>query len=164
MVDELMIEREKLKLTKEEEEAIEYEDFLEERKKEIALSLLEKFLAPNIFSVKAMKTIMQTRCQPSRGIVVKELDKNLFLFQFFLQKNKEALGFQWPPTHLEGIDGDKAALENSEGLQHLDYASDECLCKFLGDKVGAFVRCDENKMLGMNKTLCFRVEVDVLRS
>lgn len=85
-----MIEWEKLKLTKEEEETVEFEEeIFEDRKAEIALSILGKFLTPNTFSIKAMKTVMQTVWKPSRGMVVKELDKNLFLFQFFLQKDKE---------------------------------------------------------------------------
>ena len=54
-----------------------------------ALSLLGKFLTPNTFSVKAMKTVTQTIWKPSRGMVVKELDKNLLLFHFFLQKEKD---------------------------------------------------------------------------
>ena len=85
-----MIEWEKLKLTKEEEEVVEYqEEIPEERKEEIALSLLGKFLMPNTFSVKAMKAVMHTMWKSSRGMVVKELDKHLFLFQFFLQKDKD---------------------------------------------------------------------------
>jgi len=35
--------------------------------------------------------------------------------------------------------------------------------KFLGDKVGTFVKCDEDEMLGTDKALCFRAEVDVLK-
>ncbi|KAJ8428738.1 hypothetical protein Cgig2_019031 [Carnegiea gigantea] len=78
MAEELMVEWEKLKLTKEEEEEAEYKvEIPEERKEEIALSLLGKFLTHNALSIKTMKTITQAIWRPLRGMVVKELDKNL---------------------------------------------------------------------------------------
>ena len=85
-----MVDWGKLKLTTEEEEAEEYvEDIPEERMQEIALSLLGKFLTPSTISPKAMKAVMQSVWRPSKGMVVKELDKNLFLFQFFSGKDKD---------------------------------------------------------------------------
>ncbi|KAJ8447861.1 hypothetical protein Cgig2_011996 [Carnegiea gigantea] len=109
MVDELTIEWEKLKLTKEEEAAVEYEEEIhEERKAEVALSLLGKFL------VKAMKTVMQTIWKPLMGMV---------------KAHHQTKAFP----------------------------------KFLGDKVGTFVKCDEDEMLGMDKALCFRAEVAVFK-
>lgn len=36
--------------------------------------------------------------------------------------------------------------------------------KFPGDKVGAFVKYNEDAMMGMDKTLCFRAEIDLSKS
>ncbi|KAJ8440217.1 hypothetical protein Cgig2_023982 [Carnegiea gigantea] len=179
MADELMIEWEKLKLTKEEEEAADYEEEIaEERKEEIALSLLGKFLTPNTFSTKAMKTAMQVVWRPSRGMVVKELDKNLFLFQFFLKKDKDFALDKGPWA----FDGHLLIMKEWTGTaQLLDIVFDKTgfwvkaydvpavrqtrvFAKFLGDKVGTFLRCDDNELLGTEKALCFRAEVDVLKS
>ncbi|KAJ8441719.1 LOW QUALITY PROTEIN: hypothetical protein Cgig2_019106 [Carnegiea gigantea] len=90
MADDLMVDWGKLKLTMEEEEAEEYvEEIPEARMEEIALSLLGKFLTPNTISTKAMKAVRQSVWRPSKGMVVKEPDKNLFIFQFFSGKDKD---------------------------------------------------------------------------
>lgn len=90
MEDDLVVEWDKLKLTEEEEDTVEFkEEILEDRREEIKLSLIGKFLMTNTFSMRAMKSVMQTILQPSKGIVVRELGRNLFLFQFFLRKDKD---------------------------------------------------------------------------
>jgi len=173
-----MIEWEKLKLTKEEEEAAEYEEEIpEERKEDIALSLLGKFFTPNTFSTKAMKTVMQAVWRPSRGIVVKELDKNLFLFQFFLKKDKDFALDEGPWA----FDGHLLVMKEWTGTEQLSdiafnktgfwvkaydvpvVSQTKAFAKFLGDKVGTFLRCDDKELLGTEKALCFRAEVEVLK-
>ncbi|KAJ8438736.1 hypothetical protein Cgig2_013782 [Carnegiea gigantea] len=178
MADELMIEREKLKLTKEEEEAADYkEEIPKERKEEIALSLFGKFLTPSTFSTKAMKTVMQAVWRPSRGMVVKELDKNLFLFQFFLKKDKDFALDEGPWAfngHLlikkewTGIEQLSDIVFDKTGFWVKAYdvravRKTRAFARFLGDKVGTFLRCDDNELLGTEKALCFRAEVDVLK-
>ena len=173
-----MIEWEKLSLTKEEEEAVEYvEEIPEERKEEIALSLLGKFLTSNTFSTKAMKTIMQAVWRPSRGMVIKELDRNLFLFQFFLKKDKDFVMKEgsW------AFDGHLLITKEWTGTEQLsDIAftttgfwvkaydvpavrQTKAFAKFLGDKIGTFLGCDDDEFLGTGKALCFRTEVDVFK-
>lgn len=98
-MEDLDLEWSKLKLTAEEEEVVVCEEEIPvEKKDDINLSLVGKFFTRNNINTKVMKTVMRNAWRPVKGLVVRELDKNLSVFQFFLAKDRDmvvegALGF-----------------------------------------------------------------------
>jgi len=74
----------RLSLTEEEATFVEFEEeMLVEKKEEIALSLLGKLLTDSSFNPYVMKNVLKSIWKPSNGLVVRDLDDNLFLFHFF---------------------------------------------------------------------------------
>ena len=55
------------------------------------MCLVGKLLTDNQFNAEALKTTMKNVWRPVRGVIVKDLDKNLFAFQFFSHANKETV-------------------------------------------------------------------------
>ena len=79
----------RLKLTKEEEEIIVCdEEDPSEKAKQVALCLLGKLNTTNYFNPGAMKMELKDIWKPSHAVVIKDLEKNLFVFQFFAQSDK----------------------------------------------------------------------------
>jgi len=71
----------RLTLTEDEEQVIVCdEDELEERIEQIALCLWEKLLMDNYFNPEALKAVLKNVWKPARGVIIRELDKNLFSF------------------------------------------------------------------------------------
>ena len=75
---------EHLKLTEEEEEIIvcDVED-PSEKAEQVALCLLGKLNTTYYFNLGVMKVVLKNIWKPFHGVVTKELEKNLFVFQFF---------------------------------------------------------------------------------
>ena len=65
------------------------EDESEERIEQIALCLWGKLLTENYFNLGAMKAVLKNIWKPTRGVIIRELDKDLFSFQFFLNVDEE---------------------------------------------------------------------------
>ncbi|KAJ8438690.1 hypothetical protein Cgig2_011873 [Carnegiea gigantea] len=79
MASDIVDNYEKLKLTAEEEEIVEFEEEVDEEKaKQIALSLIGKLRTTNYFNLKS-----------ARGLVIKELDWNLCIIQFFSKADRD---------------------------------------------------------------------------
>ncbi|KAJ8421863.1 hypothetical protein Cgig2_009348 [Carnegiea gigantea] len=78
-----------LRLIEEEDEIIDVVDAdSEERSAQIVLYLYGKLLTSKSFNPKAMKSILKNIWKPERGVVIRELDSNLFAFQFFSTADK----------------------------------------------------------------------------
>ncbi|KAJ8426113.1 hypothetical protein Cgig2_031780 [Carnegiea gigantea] len=60
-----------------------------EWKEYIALCLLGKLLTSTNFNIGAMKSVFKSIWKPSKGVVIKEIEKNVFAFQFFSRYDKE---------------------------------------------------------------------------
>ncbi|KAJ8443741.1 LOW QUALITY PROTEIN: hypothetical protein Cgig2_029646 [Carnegiea gigantea] len=73
-----------LKLMIEEEAVVEFED--EEKAEQIALSMIGRLNTTNSFNIEAMKSTLKNVWKPIRGIIIKQLDQNLFIFQVLLEK------------------------------------------------------------------------------
>ena len=56
---------------------------------EIALILLRKLMIESNFNPRILKTIMKNTWKPLKGLVIKDLGSNLFLFQFFSEADKK---------------------------------------------------------------------------
>ena len=73
-----------LSLTEEEPKVVVFEgDTSVEKAEEIALSLLGKLMTEGSFSARLMKNILKNIRQPSKGLVIRDLDNHLFVLQFF---------------------------------------------------------------------------------
>ncbi|KAJ8441183.1 hypothetical protein Cgig2_024912 [Carnegiea gigantea] len=87
----------KLKLTVEEEEILEFEEDVDEEKADqIAPSLIGKLHTVNSFNIGAIKATFKKVWKPARGLVIKKLNQNLFLFQFFSNADKVAMMNEGP--------------------------------------------------------------------
>ena len=90
MAQDLQEAWKRLKLTEEEDTAVLCEDEdSNDRAEQVALCLLGKLHTANSFNIGAMKTVMKTVWKPAKGVLIKELDWNLFIFQFFDMADKE---------------------------------------------------------------------------
>jgi len=90
MANNLQEVRKRLTLTDEEEKIVicDDDDTPSERVEQVALCLLGKLHTENTFNIGAMKTILKNVWKPAKGVIIKELDWNLFLFQFFAKTDK----------------------------------------------------------------------------
>lgn len=80
----------KLKLTEAEGEVIELDDEVpKEKKEEIELSILGQLLTQSNYNIRVMKNVLRNIWWPSKGMVVRELDHNIVVFQFSSKKDKE---------------------------------------------------------------------------
>jgi len=71
---------ENLKLMKEEEAVLEFDEEVDDEKAEqIALSLIGRLYTTNSFNVGAMKSTFKNVWKPARGLIIEELE-NPFIF------------------------------------------------------------------------------------
>jgi len=95
---------------------VEFEkDVLTKRKDEIALNLLGKLFAHSNVNMEAMKTIFKNNMAVGQSLVVRELERNLLLFQFSSRKGGEfALN-----EGLWALDGCLRLLKEWTGLEQV---------------------------------------------
>jgi len=78
-MEHLLIEWGKMKLNEEEGEAMEFEeDVLVEKREEIESSLIGKLLTQSNVNTRVMKAVVKSIWQPAKGLVIRDLDKNIF--------------------------------------------------------------------------------------
>lgn len=78
-----------MKLTEEEEEAVICdEEELDEKVEQIGLCVWGKLLTKSHFNVDAMKTVLKNVWKAAKGVIIWDLDKNLFAFQFVSHADK----------------------------------------------------------------------------
>ncbi|KAJ8436283.1 hypothetical protein Cgig2_023334 [Carnegiea gigantea] len=84
MAGELVDDWKRLSLTEAEDEIIEFEpEQGEEVQAQASLCLIRKVHTSNVFNPEALKQTMRNIWKPSHGLVIMDLDHNLFAFQFF---------------------------------------------------------------------------------
>ncbi|KAJ8442161.1 hypothetical protein Cgig2_015502 [Carnegiea gigantea] len=112
---------------------------------------------------------------PRERVVIKDLECNLFAFQFFSAADKDFVLNEGPWAFdgcilvLKDIDGSEQPLEvvfEIAGFWVKAYeipAKQQTLVfvRFLASQVGTFVRCEESAMYGIDKSLCFRADINV---
>jgi len=124
-----------------------------------------------------MKTILKNISKPDKGVVVKDLDNNMFSFQFFSTVDRDYVLNEGPWS----FDGSILLLKQvtgSEQIADIKFDSARFWVKaynvpakqqthafgyFLASKVGTFVACDEETMYGVDKALCFRTDIAIDR-
>ena len=142
---------------------------------QVALCLLGKLHTVTTFNIGAMKTVFKNVWKPAKGVIIKELDWNLFVFQFFTKANKDYVFNEGPWA----FDGCILMLKEMTGLEQpsgvVFNKARFCIktydvptlkqtynfAKFLGSQIGDFVDCVEDNLGGIDKSLNFRVDVDV---
>jgi len=84
MADDLEEAWKKTSLTEEEAQVLDFdEETLAEKVEDIELSLVGKLMTNDNFNVHVMKNVLNNVWKPSKGLVIRDLDINLFVFQFF---------------------------------------------------------------------------------
>jgi len=176
MADSLDLAWDKLTLTEEEAAVVVFEgDSPAEKEEEIALSLVGKLLCEGSFNARVMKTVLKNIWKPVKGVVIRDLASNLFVFQFFSEADKNFVLNEGPWA----FDGHLLLLRPWTGLEQpseLTFSvarfwvkaydvpglrQTKAFAEFLGSQIGSFVDCEEANLLGADKALCFRVDVDV---
>jgi len=107
--------------------------------------------------------------------VIEELDRNLFLFQFFSYVDKELVVNEGP----RAFDGHAFLLKELTGMEKysevvFDTAmfcvkvygaptlkQTKAFAEFIANKVGKFVNVDENNLVGINKSLNFIANINI---
>ena len=65
------------------------EDTPTEKAGEIALSLVGKLMCDGSFNTRVMKNVLNNIWKPAKGIAIRDLDCNLFVFQFFSEMDRK---------------------------------------------------------------------------
>jgi len=122
-----------------------------------------------------VKTVLKNIWKPSKGLVIRETDPNLFPFQFFSKKDKEYVLKEGPWA----FDGHIPLVQEWTGLEQFSEIKFDVtrfwvkaydvpgvrqmktFTQFLGNRIGKLVECDETHMIGADKFLCFGVDVDI---
>jgi len=178
MASELQDAWQRLSLTEEEETVVICEDDTpSERAEQVALCLLGKLHTVNTFNIGAMKTVLKTVWKPTKGVIIKELDWNLFVFQFFAKADKEYVfneglwafdGCILMLTEMTGLEQPSEVVFNKVRFCIKVYDVPALkqtynFAKFLGSQVGDFVDCVDESLCGVEKSLNFRADVDVYK-
>ncbi|XP_021726128.1 uncharacterized protein LOC110693273 [Chenopodium quinoa] len=180
MADKLLNDFEKIKLTEEEskvigERLIASED--EGTKNQIALSLVGKLLTSKHFNVEAMKRTLTSVWKLHNNVVIKMVESNLFVFQFFNDVDKEKLidGSPWffdgKLLLLKDIDGEEQPSEVvfqyvPMWVRLLDVPFSKRNRRNLteiGDFLGIFLEIDETEPLGIGEFMRMKVMIDIDR-
>ncbi|KAJ8433729.1 LOW QUALITY PROTEIN: hypothetical protein Cgig2_019797 [Carnegiea gigantea] len=178
MKSELEVAWQRLKLTEEEEEIlISADEVPSEKAEQVALCLLGRLHTSNYFNPRALKTVLKNIWKTTNGVVMKELEKNLFAFQFFSRADKDfAL-----EEGLWSFDGSLLLLKEMFGLEQpskVDLLTTRLwvkaydvpglkqtpmFAKPLEDNVGSFAGCEETTLCGVDKSLNFKVDIDITK-
>ncbi|KAJ8435105.1 hypothetical protein Cgig2_001980 [Carnegiea gigantea] len=148
----------------EEEQVVVYEeDESEEPIEKISWCLWGKLLTENFFNPWAMKPVLKNIWKLARGVIIRELDKNLFSFQFFSSVDKEHVLNEGPWA----FDGHLLLLKEITGLEQptdVEFDTTRFLVKVLGSQLGPFLSCDEaNLYCGADKSVNYQVEIDITK-
>ena len=176
MAHDLQLAWQRLTLTDEEEAIVTCEEEnSSERAEQVALCLLGKLYTQHKFNVGAMKNVFKNVWKPAQGMIIRDLDWNLFVFQFFSKTDKDFVFNEGPWA----FDGCILMLHEMTGLEQPSEVvfSTARFCvkaydvpalkqtynfaKFLGSQLGVFVDCVEDAVGGIDKSLNFRVDIDV---
>ncbi|KAM6560597.1 hypothetical protein CsatA_029836 [Cannabis sativa] len=146
----------------------------EEEEYDVRWCLVGRFLDAGIIDVQAMQHMMAFLWKPGKGLHVKELEQNKFLFQFYheIDIKRVISGSPWTLEHkqliferLKAGDNPRALALNRldlwvqvHDLQH-GFRTERTLQK-IGDYIGKFVESDENNFSGVWREY-FKVRVMV---
>uniref|UniRef100_A0A803LAB8 Reverse transcriptase zinc-binding domain-containing protein n=1 Tax=Chenopodium quinoa TaxID=63459 RepID=A0A803LAB8_CHEQI len=180
MADDLLNDFEKFKLTEEESKVIgENANSVDDdgTKNQIALSLVGKLLTTKPFNVEAMKHTLTSVWKLQGNVIIKMVEMNLFVFQFFNEADKEKVidGCPW------FFDGKLLVLKEIKGEEQpsevefkfapmwvrlLDVPFNKRNKKTMteiGDFLGCFLEADDSDPLGWGEFLRIKVMIDIAK-
>ena len=142
---------------------------------QIALCLVGKLPTTNNFNLEAMKNVLKSTWKPHKGVVIQDIDDNLFFFQFF--NNDDHLnvikGVPW------AFDGHLLLLQEIKGPEQPKVVQFKIIdiwvrmCElpaekrnkscgiWLANKLGEYLEFDDSDISGLTKTLRVRVRLDL---
>ncbi|KAJ8448472.1 hypothetical protein Cgig2_012116 [Carnegiea gigantea] len=169
-------EWQRLKLIADEEQIVVVEDDEDNAKdKQIALCLFGCLHTQSSFNARAMKSMLQNLWKSAKGLVVRDLDLNLFIFQFFFATDRHYVLNEGPWT----FNGHILLLKQMNGMEtpsNIEFTTAQFWVKvydvpgkkqttsfthLLALNIGEVVSCEEATLFGVEKALCFRVDIDI---
>ncbi|KAJ8443363.1 hypothetical protein Cgig2_015844 [Carnegiea gigantea] len=160
MMDNLEDAYSRLSLTEEEAKEVVFEEGTpSEQAEEIALSLVSKLMTAGRFNARVMKNVLKNLWKPATGLLGRDMDSNLLVFQFFSPANRKFVLNEgpWAPSEFEF----STAHFWVEAYDVLGARQTKAFAEFLGSHVGTFVDCEDEQMFGADKAICFRADIDV---
>lgn len=142
---------------------------------QVGLALVGKLFTNSVFNIEAMKSVLRSSWKPLKGMVVREIDKNLFVFQFFCPMDRAKVIDQSPWS----FDNHLLLLKEISGLEQpkdLDFNTvdfsikvynvpfvkrSKALAQAIGNKVGQFLDFDDSDISGWSKYMRIRVRLRV---
>jgi len=88
------------------------DEAMDDKAEQMSLCLWGKVLTDNYFNANAMKNIFKNVLKLSKGVIIRDLDKNLFAFQFFSATDKGFVLNKGPWA----FDGDILILKELSGF------------------------------------------------
>ncbi|KMS96531.1 hypothetical protein BVRB_8g202020 [Beta vulgaris subsp. vulgaris] len=165
-----------LSLTEEEEEVVECEERDDDTiSEQLKLCLVGKLLTLNPFSMEAMKNTMRIAWRLGKGMVVREIENNMIMYQFFTMSDKMKVLEEGPWF----FDGSPLLLQEvEEGIQPSEIVFDtmrwwvkaedvplnkrtKSMAVSMASCMGRFVEFDESDPIGWCKYMRFRVDVQL---
>jgi len=154
MADGLEEAWKKMSLTEEDAQVLDFDEETPAKKtEEIEPSLVGKLMTEGNFNVRTMKNVWK----PSKGLVIRDLDVNLFVFQFFLHADRAYVFNEGPWA----FDGNLLLLKEWTGLDQpseIQFTSVRFWVKvydvpamrqtkkyeeFIGSQIGTFVNYED---------------------
>ncbi|KAJ8425825.1 hypothetical protein Cgig2_015900 [Carnegiea gigantea] len=115
-------EWQRLKLTADEEQIVVMEDNKDNAKDEqIALCLFGRLYTQSSFNARAMKSVLCNPWKSTKRLIVRDLDPNLFIFQFFSAADRDYALNKGPFGRLRHVLGGCVAMEAQEDNPCLQY-------------------------------------------
>ncbi|KAL2938973.1 hypothetical protein RDABS01_022422 [Bienertia sinuspersici] len=165
-----------MSLTEEEEDALICDDDPEELSEQlVAHSLVGKLLTDSPFNPEALTNTMRNLWKPSKGLVVREIENNIFVFQFFSKGDREKVMDQGPWS----FDGKLLLLKDvKRGEQPAEMSFNmarfwvkvyqvpvdrrkKSMAMAIANRIGTFVEFDSSDSFGYRKFMRFRVDLDI---
>ena len=122
-----------------------------------------------------MKFVFRNIWKPNKGPVIRDLDSNLYAFHFFAASDRDYVLNEGPWA----FDSSLLLLKEMTSLEVPSELEFSTACfwvkaygilgkkqtvsfvRILASHIGEFVSCDDAPMFGIDKALCFRVDIDI---
>ncbi|KAL2943510.1 hypothetical protein RDABS01_031858 [Bienertia sinuspersici] len=176
MADELVEGWKKFRLTEDKEDKINLDGVPDdEMAPQVELALVGKLFTNSSFNIEAMKNVLRSSWKPVKGLAVREVDHNLFDFQFFCASDRARVIEQSPWSfdnhllllrELSGFEQPKDLCFDSVDFWIKIYnvpflKRSKTLAYMVGNKLGQFLDFDESDISGWTKYMRVRVRFRV---
>ncbi|KAJ8448926.1 hypothetical protein Cgig2_030782 [Carnegiea gigantea] len=138
MADDLAEKWKRLNHTEVEDDVNEYQpDQGDEVQAQVSLCLVGKLYTSNSFNPEALKQTIRNIWRPSHGLVITDLDHNLFAFQFFSASDRDYI------------------CDLLMSIHNLKFT------EIMGNKIDWFIEVDETDILVPSKALKIKADCDL---